>query len=184
MWITPLLALVAVLALATSALASGAEPPSCTNLGWRIVNFAIFAFLLYKFFGKKAVDFFQGRRYQIENDLLDLQKRKAESETRLAEVESSIANLTAERDAILADYKAQGEALKTAIIEKAEKAAAQIRTQAEMSAAQEAKLAVDAVKAELAELVIDAAEKAIKKRLKKDDHEKLVDEYLTKVVLN
>ena len=88
------------------------------------------------------------------------------------------------RSRILAEATAQGEARRRAIINKAEAQALQIKAQAEIAAAQEAKQAIDAIRAELAEKITSAAEELVKKQLKKKDHEELVNEYLKKVVLN
>ena len=74
--------------------------------------------------------------------------------------------------------------MRRAIIDKAEAQALQIKAQAEIAAAQEAKQAIDAIRAELAEKITSAAEELVKKQLKKKDHEELVNEYLKKVVLN
>lgn len=74
--------------------------------------------------------------------------------------------------------------MRRAIIDKAETQALQIKAQAEIAAAQEAKQAIDAIRAELAEKITSAAEELVKKQLKKKDHEELVNEYLKKVVLN
>ncbi len=185
-----LLATLAVLTAAGVAFASEggggheAHGPSWTNLMFRIVNFALFVGLIYKLAGQKIKNFFGGRRYQIESELADLARRRTEAEAKLAEVEQGIANLASEREAILADYRAQGEALKDSIVARAEKMAEQVKTQAKLSATQEAKLAMDEIRAEAADLVVDAAEKLLRKKLKKEDHEKLVDDYLTKVVLH
>ena len=185
-----LLATLAVLTAAGVAFASEggggheAHGPSWTNLMFRIVNFALFVGLIYKLAGQKIKNFFGGRRYQIESELADLARRRTEAEAKLAEVEQGIANLASEREAILADYRAQGEALKDSIVARAEKMAEQVKSQAKISASQEAKLAMDEVRAEVADLVVDAAEKLLRKKLKKEDHEKLVDDYLTKVVLH
>jgi F-type H+-transporting ATPase subunit b len=154
------------------------------NLVWRTVNFIIFVGIIWKFMGKRIAEFFSGRRYQIETDLKDLDVRKTEAEKKLQDVEARIANLDQERQRILDEAKEQGEAMKSSIIAKAEEAAKQIRAQAENSAAQEARFAFQAVKAELAEQIVEAAEKMIAAKLDKKEQEKLVNEYLTRVVLN
>lgn len=154
------------------------------NFTLRVINFIIFAAILYKFGGKKAVEFFGGRRKQIETQLHDLDERKDKAEKRLAEVEKSIASLAAEKAKILDEYKAQGEALKAAIVDKAEKDAAKIRAQAETGAAQESVYKRRELRAEIAELVVEAAEKILKEKLTAEEQAKLVDKYLTKVVLN
>jgi F-type H+-transporting ATPase subunit b len=154
------------------------------DLLFRFINFGIVAFLVYKFAGKRVAELFTGRTKQIEADLADLDDRKDDAQKQLLEVEASIANLEAEKAKILADAKAQGEAMRQAIIEKAEVQAAQIRAQAEVAAVQEVKLAIDAIREEVAEKITAAAEDLVKKQLKKKDHEDLVNEYLKKVVLN
>lgn len=177
-------ALVLCAAIAFASDGGGGGYNRLLDLLYRVINFGIVAFLVYKFAGKRIVDMLSGRTKQIETDLADLDERKEDAEKRLLEVEASIANLEAEKAKILEDAKAQGEAMRQAIIDKAEVQAAQIRAQAEVSAAQEAKLAIDAIREELAEKITAAAEDLVKKQLKKKDHEDLVNEYLKKVVLN
>lgn len=162
----------------------GAHHLDWWNFFLRVVNFVIFAAILWKFGGKKAVEFFGGRRKQIETQLHDLDERKHKAEARLAEVEKSIANLAAEKAKVLDEYRAQGEALKAAIIDKAEKDAAKIRAQAETGAAQEGVYKLRELRAEIAELVVEAAEKILQEKLTAEEQAKLIDKYLTKVVLN
>lgn len=184
------LTLIGVLAFTALAYASGGEGGEAheglpwANFGWRILNFAIFIFLLYKFAGAKAAAFFGGRRSQIKKELDDLQERKAEAEKKLASVESGIRNLEQEKAAILAEAKTQGEAIKAAIIEKAQKDALAMQAQAVTSAENEARAAFDRVRGEIADQVIEQATKIVREKLTEQDHERLVDEYLTKVVLN
>ncbi|MHC1702245.1 MAG: F0F1 ATP synthase subunit B [Humidesulfovibrio sp.] len=183
------LSLIGVLAFAAVAYASGGEGGEheglpWANFGFRIVNFVIFIFLIYKFGGAKIAAFFGGRRSQIKKDLEDLEVRKTEAEKKLKDVEAGIRNLEQEKAAILAEAKTQGEAIKTAIIEKAQKDAAQMQIQAKTSAENEARAAFDRVRAEVADQVIEQATKIVREKLTDKDHERLVDEYLTKVVLN
>jgi F-type H+-transporting ATPase subunit b len=177
-------ALVLCAAIAFASEGDGGGHNKLLDLLYRVINFGIVAFLIYKFAGKRIADLLSGRTKQIETDLADLDERKEDAEKRLLEVEASIANLEAEKAKILDDAKAQGEAMRQAIIDKAEAQAIQIRAQAEVTAAQEAKLAIDAIREELAEKITTAAEDLVKKQLKKKDHEDLVNEYLKKVVLN
>ena len=177
-------ALVLCAAIAFASEGEGGGHDKWLDLLYRFINFGIVAFLLYKFAGKRLADMLSGRSKQIETDLTELDERKEDAEKRLLEVEASISNLEAEKAKILADARTQGEAMRQAIIDKAEIQAAQIKAQAEVSAAQEAKLAIDAIREELAEKIATAAEDLVKKQLKKKDHEDLVNEYLKKVVLN
>jgi len=179
------------LVLVTAAIAFAAEHGGGEHhgLNWmdflfRIINFIIFIAIIYKFAGKGIAGFFRGRREQIETQLNDFSARREEAEKRLRGVEQSIANIEKERAQILADFRSQGEALKASIIAKAHEAAEKIKAQAEMTAAQERKAAQEKIRAEMAEMIVEAAEKILAEKLTADDHEKLISEYLTKVVLN
>ena len=180
--------LVAALAISSVALASaGGEVFTADNVkdyGLRIVNFIIFIGLLYKFGGAKIKEFFVGRRDGIKQDLDDLQTRQAEAEKKLKEVEASIANIAQEKQQILDEAKQQGEALKSAIVAKAQKDAVALTEQAKRTASNEAQAAINTIRGEMADMVIAAAEKIVAEKLTAEDHDKLVDDYLTKVVLN
>lgn len=179
---------VCILVGAATAHASGHEglvsSDQLWNYLWRVVNFIVVAAIIWKLAGSKIKDLLSGRQQEIKDNLDDLQTRQATAEKKLKDVEQSIANLDKEKQAVLDEAKVQGEALKVAIIEKAEKDAELIREQAKRTAANEAVGAVEAMRAEVAEMVVQAAEKIVQEKLSDADHDRLVDEYLTKVVLN
>nr|BAA83609.1 F1F0-ATPase b subunit [Desulfovibrio vulgaris] [Nitratidesulfovibrio vulgaris str. 'Miyazaki F'] len=103
-----------VLVTAGVALASeggGEHHADWGNFAFRVANFVIFIGIIYWAAGKKIVGFFSGRRKGIEQELNDLESRKAEAAKNLADVERRIANLEQERQSILAEYRAQGEAM-------------------------------------------------------------------------
>lgn len=155
------------------------------DFGLRLLNFAIVIGIIYKAAGKQIKEFFVGRQEQIKAELDDLTIRRKEAEAKLTEVEASIANIEEEKKAILEEYKAQGEALRESIVAEAHQKAELVASQAEMAVAQESKLAVERLKAEMADMVVDAAAQLLKKKLSKvADHQKLIDESLEKVVLN
>jgi F-type H+-transporting ATPase subunit b len=154
------------------------------DFGWRVLNFIIFAAIIYKFIGQRTKDFFSGRREQISSELQDLQDRKASAEKRLQEVERSIANLEQERKEILDQARQQGEAIRQSIIDKANESAERIREQARVKASQEMQQMVDELRDEMADRIIESAQKIIVSRLSKEEQDRLIDEYLTKVVVN
>ena len=154
------------------------------NFAFRIGNFVLFIGIIAYFFGAKIKGFFKGRTQQIANEITLLEQRKAETSAALAEVEDRIKNLEVERKAILAEYQAQGEAAKATIIAKAEEAAVRLQEQAKRTAQNEIDQAVDAIRADMAEKIAQAAERMLAERLSTEEHGKLIDQYLTKVVLN
>lgn len=151
---------------------------------WRMVNFVIFVGIIWKIAGKKMKDFLSGRREQISSELQDMQSRKVDAEKRLKEVEQSIANINQERQLILDQAREQGEAMRQSIVAKAEEEAEKIREQAKVKASQEMNQTVEMLRAELADKIIESAERLIVSKLDKKGQEELIDEYLTKVVIN
>jgi len=181
-----LFALAVSLLTAACAWASGDghEGPNWMNLVYRTINFAIVVGVIWWAAGKKIKATFSGRKLGIENQLADLEERKVSATKKLAEVERSIADLETEKAAILADYKSQGEALKASIVKAAEEQAERIKAQAVISAEQEAKMAMDALRVQMADRIIEAAQDVLAKKLTAEVQDKLVDDALGKVVLN
>ena len=154
------------------------------NLVYRVVNILIFVGILYKFVGKRAKDFFSGRRESIRAGLADLEERQAEAEKKLAEVKKNIANLDAEREAILAESRAQAAQIKAAVLAEAERQAAQIREQASLTTENERKAAMKSLRAVIADEIAAATEALLQSGLNAALHDKLINNSLTKVVLN
>ncbi|MCF8039345.1 MAG: F0F1 ATP synthase subunit B [Desulfohalobiaceae bacterium] len=176
-----------LLAAGAWAAENGGEASSAAawkDFGWRVLNFVLFAAIIYKLAGKKIKEFFSGRRQQISSELDDLESRKSKAKSKLSEVEKSISDMESKRQEIIDQAKKQGESLRQGIIAKAEEDAEKIKKQARMKAEQERRQTMDALRSEMADEIVDSAEKMIKEKLGKKDQEKLIDNYLTKVVLN
>ena len=179
-----------VLTLLTAAVAFAADGQSeggqsvIVNFAWRLLNIAIFVGVLYKLLGKKIKAFFIDRSENIRTELENLETRKTEAEQQLAEVKQRIANLDTEREAILEESKIQAAQLKAAILAEAHKQAEQIREQALRAAENEGKAAMEQLRATLADEIVAAAEALLRSKLDDAQHEKLINNSLTKVVLN
>lgn len=158
-------------------------PVEWKNLLWRILTIALVIAVIWRFAGKAALAFFRGRKSGIEKELHDMEARKEEARANLVAVEKRIADLENERRAILDDYKARGEALAKEIVAKAEARAAAMDAQAKQAAKNEIDQALDAMRRELAEAIEAATREALEKSLTPEQHEKLIDSFLNKVVL-
>ena len=179
---------VAAVGYAAGGAESGAEAAH-HGLNWkdflfRVINFVLVFGVIAKLAGKKIAGFFRGRSQGIENQLSDLDVRKADAAKRLADIEASISNLAEEKAKIEEEYRRQGEALRDSIVAAAEAKAVQIREQAVAAAEAEGRVAAQKLRDELADAVVGAATAMLEKKLTAKDQEKLVDEYLTKVVFN
>ena len=148
------------------------------DLGWRVLNFVIFAVILYFAGAKPAKNFLGGRIESIREQLEGAEKAKEEAEKKAAECLRKIESLGQEVKEIQDTLMREGEVERDRIIEAAEEAAAKIREQAEFSTSQELKKSIAAIKRETAESALVLAEKMIVEGLNKDDQKKLVSEYL------
>ncbi len=179
----PALALV-LFATAAFAAEEGGHGVDWKNLIFRIINIIVVLAILYKAAGKKLAAFFSKRRKDIVEDFSSHEARRENARLALVDVERRIANLEVERKAILDEYRAQGEMLKAEIIARAEQAAAQITEQARRGAENEAMQALETIRAQVAGEIVEEAEKLLRERLSAEDHMRLIDASLKRVVLN
>ena len=153
------------------------------DLIWRTMNFVVLAGGLIFLLRKPLAQALEARRQGIRDQLDDLEKQKADAEKQLSEYKAKLARLDKEIEKIVAEYVKDGEAVKAKIIEEAKVAAEKLQAQAKKNIEQEFQKARQALKAEMAEQAVSMAEALIKKHIKDEDQERIVDEYLTKVVV-
>ena len=168
---------------------SGGEHGGENGGGWaitdtyRVMNFAVLAIALF-FLLKKPVSQFLGDRIQgISDQLKELEAKKTEAEKKLTEYNERLSMLGKESEKIIAQYKQQGEAAREKILKEAESAAVKLEEQAKRNIDQEFKKARQQLEEEVFEKAIAKAEDRLKTNITDQDQEKLVDEYLTKVVI-
>lgn len=177
------LPLLACVLCASAACASEGHEPRWGDFAWRIVNLVLFCGILWYFIGGIWKKFFRNRKQGIQDTLEELGKRREEAKADLVEIERRIANLEAERKAILDESMAQAERLKNGIVEDARRQAGQIVEQARRTAENEGRAMLDKVRATVADEIVDAASKALSGKLTESDHEKLIANSLDKVAL-
>ncbi|RJP94068.1 MAG: hypothetical protein C4518_04430 [Desulfobacteraceae bacterium] len=177
--------LVAVDAVVAS---SGGENGGGHGAGWvatdtyRVMNFAVLAIALF-FLLRKPVSQFLGDRIQgIQAQLADLESKKIEAEKKLAEYNERLSHLSNESEKIINQYKQQGEDLRKKILKEAEAAAGKLEEQALRNIEHEFKRARIQLEREVLEKAIAKAEDQLKKNIIDQDQDKLIEEYLTKVV--
>jgi len=177
-----LVALAALILLAVVAHLNTERPG--VNFLARVGNLAVFLYIIWRAAGKQILSFFGGRRAAIAADLENMANRKAEAEKSLADLEARLANLEAEREAILLESRQQAEAMKASIIARAEKDAAAIREQAEKAADSQTRTEIASLRASLADEIAKAVEAALRSGMTPAQHAALIDNSLKKVVLH
>ncbi len=160
----------------------GITPEKVTDFIWRTVNFLVFAAILLKLVTKPAKAFFAQRSTDIGETFETLEARKAEAEAALRAAEARLAEVGAERERLIEQFKAEGEAEKAKIIAKAEQAAQRLKDMAAMTIAAETKKAAADLKQEIVEAAVQLAEQIVREKIVPEDQQRLVDDYLAKVV--
>ena len=150
---------------------------------WRCIDFA--ALVAIAVWGLKKADVkgtLAARRTGIERTLQEAVAAKEAAEKKFAEYSQRLDQANSEIETISANMKREGELEKERIIAEANDAAARIKAQAEAAAAQEVLKAKGELRAEAARLAVELAEQKIVKNIAKGDQDKLVGEYISKVV--
>jgi F-type H+-transporting ATPase subunit b len=149
---------------------------------YRVMNFSVLALGLFFLLRKPAANALNGRIQGIKDELSDLEARKAEAERKLSEYSQKFATLDQEREKIIAQYIQQGEDAKARILEEAKAAATKLEAQAQKNIENEFTKARAELQEEILDKAMAKAEEIIRAKITSDDQEKLVDEYLAKVV--
>ena len=165
----------------------GGEHGGGHGLNWwdftlRLLNFVILLAVMVKLLKKPLGNFLATRREDIQKLLEELKAKRLEAEKTTAEFKSKLAALDDQTKQIVDELLTEGEAEKQRIIDAAKKQAEYIKQQAEIAAQQEIKAARDRLQEEVSELSVAAAEEILRKKIKAEDQDRLVKDFMTRVV--
>jgi F-type H+-transporting ATPase subunit b len=149
---------------------------------YRIMNFTVLVVGLFLLLRKPVANALNSRIKGIKEQLEDLEVKKAAAESELAKYVEKLAKLESEADNIIEDYIRQGNDAKARILKEAETAAEKLEEQAKKNIEHEFEQAKIRLKEDVLEKAMARAEEIIKTKISTDDQERLVDEYLNKVV--
>lgn len=153
------------------------------DFGWRVLDFAVlFAIAFWAIKKANVKGSLADRQAAIDKALKDAAAAKAAADAKYTEYSDKLAAANKEVDEIYAAIKSEGEAEKARIIAEAKAAAVKIREQAEQAANQVVFKARTELRAEAARLAVELAKQNIKENIVKSDQDRLVGEYLSKVV--
>ncbi len=174
--------------LGTAMGASGEGGHDAEHKGWvttdtyRVMNFSVLAIALFFILRKPVSQALNGRIQDIKDQLEDLESKKTVAEKSLAEYNEKLALLDKEAEQMLAESIRQGEEAKARILKEAESMAERLKEQARKNIEHEFEQAKATIQTEIVEKALQKAEKVISEKITADDQDKLVDEYLEKVV--
>jgi F-type H+-transporting ATPase subunit b len=176
--------ILAALAMAAEEAAHEGGHEAITFMGdWlpRLVNFAIIAGVLVYFMRKPVRDLFRNRSAEIEKALRESQEARERAVAALAEMERKVRELDAEVRAMVTDAQARGEKDKAALLEEGKKTIKDIQEQVKAGIEIEVQKAKADLAVEASLLAVDLAEGKIKSTIGKQDHERIVKDYIAKV---
>ena len=161
--------------------AHGGGMDKVKDLWLRIMNFTGLVVLLVWALKKPIANGLNSRRQQIQDQFDDLEAKRTEAERVYKEYESKLSGIDGEIKQIIAAAVEQGEAEKQKILDEANRAAGDIKRQAEMAIQYELAQATKRLREEIAEQAVIMAEEIIRKNLQSEDQVRLVEGYLDKV---
>jgi F-type H+-transporting ATPase subunit b len=167
---------------------SGGGHEAAAPKGWvitdtyKVLNFIVLAGALFYIAKKPVAEFFSSRIKGIQEQLADLEQKKDAAQKSLAEFEAKLADLTGESEKMVQEYVRQGEEAKKRILAEAESQAAKLEESAKRNIEQEFKAAKNRLQQEIAEKALEQAEALVRESISSEDQDRLVDEYLGKVV--
>ncbi len=153
------------------------------NLDWyRLMNFVVLAAALV-FILRKPVSQALGSRIKgIQEQLESLEIQRDEAEKKLAQYNEKLSQLETEAAKIVDAYIKQGNEAKAKILKEAEQTAEKLRAQARRNIEHEFDKAKQKLQQEVVESSLQKAEESLKKEITAQDQDKLIDEYINKVV--
>ena len=149
---------------------------------YKVMNFGVLAIGLFLLVRKPASQALNSRISGIKEQLSELEEKKQVAEKQLAEYTEKFSSLEQETEKLIEDYIRQGNEAKARIIDEAKKAAEKLEEQARRNIDHEFKKAKLELQREIMEKALQKSEEILKTKITAKDQEKLVDEYLEKVV--
>ena len=131
-----------------------------------IVNFSLLAYVIIRFGGPKVALFLDARKDRIEKEMSEAARLREEAQTQLDTIEAKMKVLDEERQRLMDDYRAAGNAEKERIIASAEAQASRIKEEARLTAETETSRARAQVEREMIELSLQMAESTLREQMK------------------
>ncbi len=167
---------------------AGSGDDQAASKGWvetdwfRVMNFSVLAIALFFILKKPLSQALNARIKGIKDELETLEAKKKEAEVQLAGYNEKLSQLEGEAQRLIEEYVKQGEEARVRIVKEAENTAVKLEEQAKRHIEQEFKQAKSQLQEEIFQVALVKAEEIIKAKISSEDQDRLVDDYLEKVV--
>jgi F-type H+-transporting ATPase subunit b len=145
---------------------------------YTIVLFALFAFILAKFGWKPLLKIVEDREKSVRDAVASAEKANADAQSLLAEHRELVRAAARERDEVLKRTAQDAEALRASLAAKAKAESDQMIQRAKEQIEREKGAAIEGLRAEVADLAVEAAAKIIRSSLTPEVQRQLVDEFV------
>jgi len=148
---------------------------------WTLVVFGLSMFLLGKVAFPRIAEALDRRQKAIEDSIDAAEHTRAEAEKILSEYRERLAEARGQADDIVSRARKTGEAAENEILADARSKREEMMEQTRKDIEAETRRAIQAIRAEVADLTVLATEKVARKSLTDDDQKRLVEEALSEL---
>jgi F-type H+-transporting ATPase subunit b len=155
--------------------------PATNELIWGSISFAVVLFLLWKFAWpglKKGLD---ARSERIREDLEEAESARQESEQLLEQYKAQLADARSEASRMVEEGRHTAEDLRRDLETRAQTEIAEIRQRAAADVESAKAQALQDLKADVADIAMNATEMLVKRNLDRDTQAQLVEDYINQV---
>lgn len=145
------------------------------------INFFIFFFIIKKFIYKPTMDIVNARTEEVESALANAKAEEARIEVLKIEQEEKVKKYREEGQQLIEAYKIKAEKVSNDLITDAKNECEALRARAQQEIARERRKAESEIKTQVVDLSLVLAEKALEKKIDEDEHNRLIDEFISKV---
>ncbi|MCX5807297.1 MAG: ATP synthase F0 subunit B [Proteobacteria bacterium] len=152
-------------------------------LSWvfKFINFAVLVGVIVKFGAKPLKEYFINKHTIVKDKIEEADRMLKEAQELKATYESKLGNLDKEIEAFKKTVLEEAENEKKKVMNEAMVLVSKLKEQAAITSAQEAKEVSGKIKEEIVRLTMEQAEKLVKERLTKEDHNRMVEEFIEKM---
>jgi F-type H+-transporting ATPase subunit b len=148
---------------------------------WTLLVFGISLWILGKFAFPRIAEALDRRQKAIEESIDAADRTRKDAEEILAEYRERLAEARGQADEIVARARKTGEAAENEIVADARSKREEMMEQTRKDIEAETRRAIQAIRAEVADLTVLATEKVARKSLTDDDQKRLVEEALSEL---
>jgi F-type H+-transporting ATPase subunit b len=155
--------------------------PNVGLMIWTLLVFGISMYILGKFAFPRIAEALDRRQKAIEESIDAAERTRTEAEKILSEYRERLAEARGQADEIVARARKTGEAAESEIVADARHKREEMMEQTRRDIEAETRRAIQAIRAEVADLTVLATEKVARKSLTDDDQKRLVEEALSEL---